>query len=128
MAERTSEPVAAQGRALTDRPRPPARRAVPGRLRGPVGLVLRQWRRSMQLRVVAATVLLGIVVVLVVGQLLLQRITSGIIASRQEAVIYQSTQDFTQTRKDLTSGGGEQKNAPTILDVINVLAGPSDNP
>src|SRR4051812_32887011 len=127
MAARTSEPVVTQGHALMDTARLLARRVVPGRLRGLMRLVLRQWRRSMQLRVVAATVLLGIVVVLVVGQLLLQRITSGIIASRQEAVIDQSAQDFTQTRKDLTSGGGEQKNAPTILDVINVLAGPSDN-
>jgi two-component system, OmpR family, sensor histidine kinase MtrB len=128
MAARTSEPVVGARPRLTERARRLARRMVPGRLRGLPRLVLRQWRRSMQLRVVAATVLLGIVVVLVVGQLLLQRITSGIIASRQDAVIDQSAQDFTQTRKDLTSGGGEQKNAPTILDVINVLAGPSDNP
>jgi two-component system, OmpR family, sensor histidine kinase MtrB len=115
-------------RPLAETVRSLARRVVPARLRALPRRVLGQWRRSMQLRVVAATVVLGIVVVLVVGQLLLQRITSGIIASRQEAVIAQSAQDFGQTRKDLTSGGGEQKNAPTIRDAVNVLAGPSDNP
>jgi len=116
------------GLPLAETARPLARRVVPGRLRGPVRFVLGQWRRSIQLRVVAATVALGVLVVLIVGQLLLQRITSGIIASRQEAVIAQSAQDFDQTRKDLTSGGSEQKNGPTIRDVVNVLAGPSGNP
>src|SRR3954469_17811856 len=116
------------GLPLAETARPLARGVVPGRLRGPVRFVLGQWRRSIQLRVVAATVALGVLVVLIVGQLLLQRITSGIIASRQEAVIAQSAQDFDQTRKDLTSGGSEQKNGPTIRDVVNVLAGPSGNP
>src|SRR3954452_14136142 len=116
------------GLPLAETARPLVRRVVPARLRGPVRFVLGQWRRSIQIRVVAATVALGVLVVLIVGQLLLQRITSGIIASRQEAVIAQSAQDFDQTRKDLTSGGSEQKNGPTIRDVVNVLAGPSGNP
>jgi two-component system, OmpR family, sensor histidine kinase MtrB len=105
-----------------------ARLVVPAPLRGPVRLAVGRWRRSMQLRVVATTVVLGIVVVLVVGQLLLQRITSGIVASRQDVVTAQSRQDYGQTRKDLTSGGGEQKNAPTIHDAMDALAGPLDNP
>ena len=115
-------------RQLAETVRLPARLVVPAPLRRPVRLAVGRWRRSMQLRVVATTVVLGIVVVLVVGQLLLQRITSGIIASRQEVVTTQSRQDFVQTRKDLTSGAGEQKNAPTIGDALSVLAGPKDNP
>jgi len=115
-------------RQLAETARPLARLVVPGPLRGPVRLAVGRWRRSMQLRVVATTVVLGIVVVLVVGQLLLQRITSGIVASRQDVVTAQSRQDYGQTRKDLTSGGGEQRNAPTIHDAMDALAGPLDNP
>src|SRR3954453_22499695 len=115
------------GLPLAETARPLARRVVPGRLRGPGRFVLGQWRRSIQLRVVAATVALGILVVLVVGQLLLQRITSGIIASRQEAVIAQSAQDFEQPRKDLTTGGSEQTESNRLGDAVNVLAGPNPN-
>src|SRR4029453_5784283 len=44
------------------------------------------------------------------------------------AAVGQAGRDFGPARKDLTSGGGEQKNAPTIRDAVNVLAGPSNNP
>jgi two-component system sensor histidine kinase MtrB len=124
MVARTSGPVAGPAQSLTEIARPLAGRLVPGPLRRLLRLVLGQWRRSIQLRVVAATVVLGILVVLVVGQLLLQRITSGIIASRQEAVVAQSAHDLNQAKSDLISGDRET----SIRDVANYLAGPSDNP
>src|SRR5947209_11765524 len=118
--------MTAPARTLNEVARPLARRAVPAPLRRPLRLartsLLGQWRRSIQLRVVAATVVLGILVVLVVGQLLLQRITSGIIASRQEAVVAQSAHDLNQAKSDLISGDRET----SIRDVANYLAGPSD--
>ncbi len=58
------------------------------------GQVVGRWRRSVQLRVVSTTVVLGIVVVLVVGQSLLERISSGIVSRRLEAVKSQSLSDL----------------------------------
>src|SRR4051794_24966902 len=109
------------GLPLTQAPRPLTRRAVAARLPRPLrfalGLVTRQWRRSIQLRVVAATVVLGILVVLVVGQLLLQRITSGIIESRQDAVVADATQNINQAKPSLISGSASSH------DIVNQLAG-----
>ncbi|GAB3685147.1 MtrAB system histidine kinase MtrB [Angustibacter aerolatus] len=55
----------------------------------PLGVLLRpwawarrRWRRSLQLRVVATTALLGMAVVAVVGALLLDRIQTGLVAER----------------------------------------------
>jgi two-component system, OmpR family, sensor histidine kinase MtrB len=44
-----------------------------------------RWRRSLQLRVVAATLALGLVVVVVIGQLLLQRIADDLVESARVA-------------------------------------------
>jgi two-component system, OmpR family, sensor histidine kinase MtrB len=126
--------MSAPARSIDGFARPLAERAVPQRLRGPLRLartsLLGRWRRSIQLRVVSATVVLGVLVVLVVGQLLLQRITSQIIASRQEAVIAQSHEDFISTRTSIVSKSGEA-NPDTytrVHDIVNGLAGPADRP
>jgi two-component system sensor histidine kinase MtrB len=119
---------------LAHRARPLASRVVPRALRAPVRLVvggvLGRWRRSVQLRVVSATVVLGILVVLFVGQSLLSRIRDDIVSSRQKAVVAQSKQDFattetyylglpTASRSDLDS---------KIQDTVETLAGPADQP
>ncbi len=44
-----------------------------------------QWRRSLQLRVVTATLALGLVVVVIIGQLLLQRIATDLVESARVA-------------------------------------------
>ncbi|HYY11883.1 MAG TPA: MtrAB system histidine kinase MtrB, partial [Kineosporiaceae bacterium] len=78
-----------------------ARRVVPRVLRGPLRFVLRQvvgrWRRSVQLRVVSTTVVLGLVVVLVVGQSLLQRIVATIVDGRVATVKSQALADIART-------------------------------
>ena len=55
------------------------------RLRRPVVRVRRTWRRSLLTRVVTATVLLGMVVVLALGQFLYGRIAGGLVESRRVA-------------------------------------------
>jgi two-component system, OmpR family, sensor histidine kinase MtrB len=60
----------------------------------------RFWRRSLQLRVVATTLLLGLVVVLAVGNFLLVRITNGLIDSRRDTAEAESLQK-TREAKDL---------------------------
>jgi two-component system sensor histidine kinase MtrB len=88
-----------------------ARRVVPRGLRRPLGLaggqVVGRWRRSVQLRVVSTTVVLGIVVVLVVGQSLLERITSGIVNRRLDAVTSQSLADISETERNFSTATSE---------------------
>src|SRR3954447_21183113 len=119
---------------LAHRARPLASRVVPRALLAPVRLlvngVLGRWRRSVQLRVVSATVVLGILVVLVVGQSLLSRIRDDIVSSRQKAVVAQSKQDFATTESDYlslpTASRSDLENK--IQDTVNTLAGPADQP
>lgn len=54
------------------------------------GKVRRRWSRSLRLRVVATTMLLGLVVVLGVGNFLLARIRDGLISSREESAMVES--------------------------------------
>src|SRR4051794_28562964 len=108
-----------------------ARRVVPGGLRRPLrrafAQVVGRWRRSVQLRVVSATVVLGIVVVLVVGQSLLERITNGIVARRIDAVTSQSLADLAQTEKNLQQASSESDGGQTPETqagyAVNQLAG-----
>src|SRR4051794_14313250 len=109
-------------------------RVVPRALRASARLVVRgvvgRWRRSVQLRVVSATVVLGIVVVLVVGQSLLSRISDDIVSSRQRAVVGQSKLDFATTQTDYQSLSTSSRSdlESKIQDTVNALAGPADQP
>src|SRR6185503_8879313 len=126
--------MAAPSRSFNELAGPLVRRTVPSRLRHPLRLartsLLGRWRRSIQLRVVSATVVLGVIVVLVVGQLLLQRITAGVVASRQEQVIAQSHEDFINTRNGIVTPSGEANRDiyTRVHDIINSLAAPADRP
>lgn len=73
---------------------------LPPRLRAVLRVSRRLWRRSLQLRVVATTLLLGLVVVLAVGNFLLVRITNGLIDSRRDTAEAESLQK-TREAKDL---------------------------
>jgi two-component system sensor histidine kinase MtrB len=63
----------------------------------------RRWRRSMRIRVVATTMLLGLAVVLVIGEFLLVRIRDGLIDSRQAAVL-QEAQRLTRAAVEQIQG------------------------
>jgi two-component system sensor histidine kinase MtrB len=56
--------------------------AAPSWLRQAASVVARPWRRSLQLRVVATTMLLGMVVIVVLGGLLYTRIRDGLVQDR----------------------------------------------
>src|SRR5947199_10247750 len=64
------------------------------RPRASLRLVRTRMRRSLLLRVVAATVALGLLVVLVVGQFLLQRISDGLVSSRLAFVTTDAKNDL----------------------------------
>jgi two-component system sensor histidine kinase MtrB len=67
-----------------------------------LGLAVRRlWRRSLQLRVVTTTILLGLVVVLVVGDFLLVRIRDGLIETREGRTKAEAARLIRDTQSDL---------------------------
>ncbi|MFZ0161935.1 MAG: MtrAB system histidine kinase MtrB [Kineosporiaceae bacterium] len=89
-----------------------------------------RWRRSLLLRVVAATLALGILVLLVVGQLLLQAISDGLVDSARTAAQNDATQ---QTQNTIYSHRAqkfedEQEFRTWTAQKLNDLHGPADAP
>lgn len=62
----------------------------PWTVTAPLRLGATRWRRSLQVRVVASTVVLSLVVVGLVGSLLLSRITSGLLAAKTDAALLEA--------------------------------------
>ena len=81
-------------------------RAVLGRLR-------RRWHRSLQLRVVATTLVISAVVVAVLGFFLVQQITGGLLANERKAALTQTSAGLAiaQARPDMLGphGGGRRR-------------------
>ncbi|MBL8929591.1 MAG: HAMP domain-containing histidine kinase [Kineosporiaceae bacterium] len=89
-----------------------------------------RWRRSLLLRVIAATVALGVLVLLVVGQLLLQAISDSLVDSARDAGQNDAAQQVKNTlasRQD-QNFDGEQEFRTWIRDTLNAMHGPSDDP
>jgi two-component system sensor histidine kinase MtrB len=78
-------------------------RATPRRLRESVRRWLTFWRRSIQARVVASTVLLSAAVISVVGWYLLQQTREGLLEHRADAVVAEANDETAEARKILES-------------------------
>jgi two-component system, OmpR family, sensor histidine kinase MtrB len=64
------------------------------------------WRRSIQARVVASTVLLSALVVSIVGWLLVQQIRDGLLENRVDQVVAEAENETTQVREQLSAAPG----------------------
>src|SRR6478752_924901 len=107
----------------------------------PVRRALTFWRRSIQARVVASTLLLSAAVISVVGWFLLQQTRDGLLDHRVDAVVAQSNDETEAARKLLSSAPGtdsdvvsqQQALAATIIQrgetrgFSAVLFGPADS-
>jgi len=108
------------------------RRAVLNRLPGPVRAVLRavrsRWRRSLQLRVVAATVALGLVIVALVGQFVLVTISDGLVSSRVESLKSESLQSYNDALRgfEATTLNDESEVAALLQSLVTRLSGPAE--
>jgi two-component system sensor histidine kinase MtrB len=80
----------------------PAHPGIPGSLRR--GLTF--WRRSVQARVVASTVLLSAVVISVVGWFLLQQTREGLLEHRVDAVVAEAGNETRDARTRLAAASG----------------------
>ncbi len=102
-------------------------RAVAWRIRKIYRGVRRRWSRSLRLRVIATTMLLGLVVVFGVGDFLLHRISAGLISNRQTSAMLEAEQQTAKATKDFAASDykdadGEQT---FIYNEMASLAGPS---
>lgn len=87
-----------------------------------------RWRRSLQLRVVATTLLLGVLVVTVVGNLLLTRISDGLVESRRRSVENESAVVFADAEQFISSYRSTGNIGQLASDLVNRLAGPATDP
>ena len=72
----------------------PARRVLRSgrrRARAVLGRLRRRWHRSLQLRVVATTMVISAVVIAVLGFFLIQQITDGLLANERKAALTQTS-------------------------------------
>jgi two-component system sensor histidine kinase MtrB len=89
----------------------------------------RRWQRSLQLRVIATTMLLGLVVVFALGAFLQARIRNGLIDSRETSAM----QEASRLTRDAVNqfGASDYKNASTqdefVGQLMQTLAGPSNS-
>jgi two-component system sensor histidine kinase MtrB len=91
--------------------------------------IRRRWSRSMRLRVVATTMLLGLLVVLVVGTFLSFRIQAGLIESRQESAMIEAERLTDKAIKlceasDYTEADGQDTFVNGLIAQLEGPAGP----
>ncbi|MFZ5869639.1 MAG: MtrAB system histidine kinase MtrB, partial [Actinomycetota bacterium] len=73
-----------------------------------VAAARRSWRRSLQLRVVGTTMLLGLVVVVLLGAYLSQEISEQLFESRRDQVLEEARRGLEQAQRTLDSTGSTQ--------------------
>ncbi|MFL6179495.1 MAG: two-component sensor histidine kinase, partial [Actinomycetes bacterium] len=83
--------------------------------------VRRRWRSSLYLRVVATTLALSLLVVVVLGQILIGRITSGLLDAKQRASLVEAQAGLNQARAQVVASGEEDPDAlPGLLTSVLV--------
>ncbi|GAB3599264.1 two-component system sensor histidine kinase MtrB [Angustibacter peucedani] len=97
---------------------------MPAGVRRALLAVRSRWRRSLQLRVVTATMLLGLVVVLALGTLLLQRIQSGLVQERLVAARGEATRGLRDAQAQLDTANDSSGLNLLVNDMLPRLASP----
>ncbi|ONK13915.1 Sensor histidine kinase MtrB [Streptomyces sp. MP131-18] len=75
--------------------------------RGPLLSVMRLWRRNIQLRVVASTLLLSMAVVLVLGVVVIGQVRNGLLEAKRQTAQSQAEGGFA-VAEDLSRAAGEE--------------------
>ncbi len=87
---------------------------------GPIGRARTRWRSSLYLRVVATTLALSILVVLVLGQVLMGRITSGLLDAKQRASLVEAQAGLNQAQALITAAGEDSSEQRQSLEPVAV--------
>ncbi len=89
-------------------------------LAGPIGRARTRWRSSLYLRVVATTLALSILVVVVLGQVLMGRITSGLLDAKQRASLVEAQAGLNQAQALITAAGEDSSEQRQSLEPVAV--------
>lgn len=103
---------------------------IDGLLAGPRWL-LRIWRRSLLLRVTVTTLVLSTVVMMVLGFLLLSRVTTGLLDSKERASVVEASAGVGEAQRllDAADTGATTPSAARLVDsVVNALAARAGSP
>jgi two-component system, OmpR family, sensor histidine kinase MtrB len=120
--------VAAADRALS------ATRALARVAGRPFTGVIGAWRRSLHLRVVSATVVLCVVVLIVIAQFLLSRVTEGLLEAKQRSALDEAHSGQTDAEDYISSAqkasdSSDQVSAKQLLDgIVTLLESRAGNP
>ncbi|MDT0343043.1 MtrAB system histidine kinase MtrB [Streptomyces litchfieldiae] len=87
--------------------------------RGPLLSVMRLWRRNIQLRVVASTLLLSMAVVLVLGVVVIGQVRNGLLEAKRQTAQSQAEGGFDVAHEMATTGGDEGGGAGQTQDAWN---------
>jgi two-component system sensor histidine kinase MtrB len=111
---------------------PPVRRvlrSVRRRARAVVGRLRRRWHRSLQLRVVATTLVISVLVVAALGFVLVQQIAGGLLANERTAALTQTADGLAiaQARPDMLGPhGGGPAALNSLASVLQAGSGPGN--
>jgi two-component system sensor histidine kinase MtrB len=82
--------------------------------RGPLLSLMRLWRRNIQLRVVASTLLLSMAVVLVLGVVVIGQVRNGLLEAKRQTAQSQAEGGFAVAGDLATTAGQEAENAGRV--------------
>jgi two-component system, OmpR family, sensor histidine kinase MtrB len=86
-----------------------------------VGLVVRRWHRSLQLRVIGTTLVVSVVVVAVLGVFLVQQIASGLLSNARKEAIVQTADGLTFAQTGASVQGSNGGNASALIALVTAL-------
>jgi two-component system sensor histidine kinase MtrB len=90
-----------------------------------VAAVRQRWRRSLQLRVVTTTMLLGTIVVLALGTVVLQRIQSGLVEERLNVARGEASRGLADAQSQLATVSDSSGLNLLVNDMLPRLASPA---
>jgi two-component system, OmpR family, sensor histidine kinase MtrB len=109
-----------------------------------VDAATRLWRRSLHLRVVLTTLVLSLVVILVLGYVLLTRVTAGLLESKQRSALDEARAGVAETQAKLDAADlsipptalldqitrqlATQAGSPPLFEVVTLRSGRNDSP
>jgi two-component system sensor histidine kinase MtrB len=86
-----------------------------------VAAVRRRWRRSLRLRVVGTTLALSTIVIVVLGQLLVGRITDGLLEAKVETSLVEARAGLTQAQSLVSASAvSDPSSADRLIDQVAV--------
>jgi two-component system, OmpR family, sensor histidine kinase MtrB len=94
------------------------------------GRLRRRWHRSLQLRVVATTLVISVTVVTVLGFFLVQQIASGLLNSTRTSAAHQIDEGLSVARNDpglWSPAADREKPLISLANTLQSLSGPGDD-